>query len=125
MNHSYPDADYATRERIWNENLDYIKGFITYLMTSRRVPDDIRRDMSEWGLCKDEFPDTGGWPQQMYVREARRMISDYVMSEKNCRYQETINDSVGLAAYNMDSHNCRRLVRNGRVENEGDVQVRP
>ncbi len=124
-NHSYPDADYATREKIWNEHLDYIKGFITYLKTSPRVPEDIRRDMNEWGLPKDEFPDTGGWPHQMYVREARRLISDYVMSEKNCRYQETITDSVGLAAYNMDSHNCRRVVRNGRAENEGDVQVAP
>lgn len=124
-NHSYPEADYATRERIWQEHLDYIKGFITYLATSPRVPEDIRKDMAEWGLCKDEFADTGGWPHQMYVREARRMVSAHVMSEKNCRYQETITDSVGLAAYNMDSHNCRRLVRNGRVENEGDVQVAP
>jgi hypothetical protein len=125
MNHNYPEADYATREKIWNEHLDYIKGFVTYLKTSRRVPQNIREEMNEWGLTRDEFPDTGGWPQQMYVREARRMISDYVMSEKNCRQQETIADSVGLAAYNMDSHNCRRLVRNGRVENEGDVQVPP
>lgn len=122
---SYPEADYATRERLWREHLDYIKGFITYLGTSSRVPESIRRDMSEWGLCKDEFADTGGWPRQMYVREARRMVSDYVMSERNCRYQETIEDSVGLAAYNMDSHNCRRLVRNGKVENEGDVQAPP
>ncbi len=125
MNHNYPEADYATREKIWNEHLDYIKGFITYLKTSPRVPDEIRKEMSLWGLTHDEFLDTGGWPQQMYVREARRMVSDYVMSEKNCRYQETIDDSVGLAAYNMDSHNCRRIVRNGRVENEGDVQVAP
>jgi hypothetical protein len=125
MNHAYPEADYATRVKIWNDHLDYIKGFITYLKTNPRVPENIRTEMAEWGLTRDEFPDTGGWPQQMYVREARRLISDYVMSEKNCRYQETINDSVGLAAYNMDSHNCRRIVRNGRVENEGDVQVAP
>lgn len=125
MNYSYADADYPTREKIWNEHLDYIKGLITYLKTSPRVPEDIRGDMNAWGLCKDEFQDTGGWPQQMYVREARRMVSGYVMTEKNCRYQETIADSVGLAAYNMDSHNCRRLVRDGNVENEGDVQVAP
>jgi hypothetical protein len=81
--------------------------------------------MSEWGLTKDEFTDNGGWPHQLYVREARRMISDYVMSEKNCRREEVIADAVGLAAYNMDSHNARRIVRNGRAENEGDVQVPP
>ncbi|HMJ91364.1 MAG TPA: FAD-dependent oxidoreductase [Candidatus Acidoferrum sp.] len=125
MNHGYPEADYATREKIWNDHLDYIKGFITYLKTNPRVPENVRNEMVLWGLTRDEFPDTGGWPHQMYVREARRMVSDYVMSEKNCRYQETINDPVGLAAYNMDSHNCRRVVRNGRVENEGDVQVAP
>jgi hypothetical protein len=81
--------------------------------------------MRPWGLCRDEFPDTGGWPSQLYVREARRMISDYVMTEKNCRRAEIVTDPIGLAAYNMDSHNCRRLVRNGKVENEGDVQMPP
>ncbi len=124
-NHSYPDAGYAMRDEIWAEHLAYVQGFITYLKTSSRVPAEIRAAMSEWGLPKDEFPDTGGWPHQMYVREARRLVSDYVMSERNCRYQETITDSVGLAAYNMDSHNCRRIVRNGSAENEGDVQVPP
>jgi hypothetical protein len=124
-NHGYPEADYTTRERLQQEHLDYIKGFLTYLATSSRVPENIRTEMQLWGLCKDEFPDTGGWPHQMYVREARRMVSYYVLSERNCRQIENVSDSVGLAAYNMDSHNCRRLVRNGRVENEGDVQVPP
>jgi len=79
--------------------------------------------MQSWGPAKDEFPDTGGWPHQIYVREARRMISDYVMTEHNCRGQTKAEDPVGLAAYTMDSHNCRRIVKDGRVENEGDVQV--
>ena len=125
MSRDYPDADYAARDRIAAEHLDYIKGLLTYLARSPRVPEGIRAEMQQWGLCRDEFPDTGGWPHQMYVREARRMLSDYVMSEKNCRRVEVVPDSVGLAAYNMDSHNCRRLVRHGRVENEGDVQVAP
>ncbi len=81
--------------------------------------------MRQWGLCKDEFTDTGGWPSQLYVREARRMVSSYVMTENNCRGKIVAADSIGLAAYNMDSHNCRRLVRYGHVENEGDVQVAP
>ena len=125
LSHAYPEADYATRDRLWAQHLDYVKGLLTYLATSPRVPADIRADMQQWGLCRDEFVDTGGWPHQMYVREARRMISDYVMTEKNCRRVEVVPDSVGLAAYNMDSHNCQRLVRNGRAENEGDVQVAP
>jgi hypothetical protein len=124
-NYDYPEADYTTRERIAKEHEDYIRGFITYLATSPRVPEEMRREMRTWGPCKDEFEETGGWPNHLYVREARRMISDYVMTEKNCRYQETIQDSVGLAAYNMDSHNVQRIVKNGRVENEGDVQVPP
>jgi hypothetical protein len=125
MNHAYAEADYATRDRLQQEHLDYIKGFLAYLAASPRVPPEIRTEIQAWGLCRDEFSDTGGWPHQMYVREARRMVSDYVMTEKNCRRAETVTDSVGLAAYNMDSHNCRRVVRNGRVENEGDVQVAP
>ena len=122
-NYEYPDADYATRARIWKEHENYIRGFLTFLATDARVPENVRAEMQEWGLCKDEFQDTGGWPHQMYVREARRMLGEYVMSEKNCRGAEKVEDSVGLGAYNMDSHNCQRIVKNGRVENEGDVQV--
>jgi hypothetical protein len=122
-NHNYVEADYATREKIAKDHLHYTQGFLTFLKTDPRVPADIRADMSEWGLCKDEFQDTGGWPHAMYVREARRMLSDYVMTEKVCRWLEKPEDSVGLGAYNMDSHNCRRIVRDGKAHNEGDVQV--
>src|SRR5205823_4382868 len=75
------------------------------------------------GLTRDEFMDTAGWPHQLYIREARRMISDYVMTERNCRESLELPDAIGLAAYTMDSHNCQRPVKNGRAENEGDVQV--
>ncbi|MCX8156310.1 MAG: FAD-dependent oxidoreductase [Verrucomicrobiae bacterium] len=125
MNYDYPEADYATREKIARAHEHYIRGFLTFLATSPRVPENMRREMQQWGMAADEFPETGGWPQALYVREARRMVGAYVMTEKNCRYQETATDSVGLAAYNMDSHNCQRIVKNGRVENEGDVQVPP
>jgi len=123
--YTWAEATYAEREKIYAEHRDYVQGFLTYLATSPRVPAAIRAEMKEWGLTKDEFVDSGGWPHQLYVREARRMISDYVMSEKNCRREEVVADAVGLAAYNMDSHNARRIVRDGRVENEGDVQVPP
>ena len=124
-NYDYPNGDYATRERIAKEHETYIRSFCTFLATDPRVPEDMRREMQSWGPAKDEFTDTDGWPREMYVREARRLVGEYVMSEKNCRAVETITDSVGLGAYNMDSHNCRRIVKNGKVENEGDVQVPP
>src|SRR5256885_2501703 len=125
MNYGYPDGGYSVRARIWKEHEDYTRGFIHFLATSPRVPENIRAEMQKFGLCKDEFLDTGGWPNQLYVREARRMVSDYVMTEHHCRGQEVAADSIGLAAYNMDSHNCQRIARNGRAENEGDVQVPP
>ena len=122
-NYAYPEADYATRAQIWQAHEDYIRGFVYFLATSPRVPENLRAEMRTWGPARDEFMDTGHWPHQLYVREARRMVSDYVMTEHNCRGQQTAEDAVGLAAYTMDSHNCQRVVKSGHVENEGDVQV--
>ena len=122
-NYEYPDADYARRAQIWQEHEDYTRGFLHFLATSPRVPDDMRHDMQSWGLAADEFCDTGGWPHQLYVREARRMISDYVMTEHNCRHALKLPDAIALAAYTMDSHNCQRIVKDGHAENEGDTQV--
>ena len=122
-NYDYPNGNYATRARIWQEHTDYIRGFVYFLATSPRVPENMQREMQEWGPAKDEFVATGGWPHQLYVREARRMVSDYVMTEHNCRGAVTAEDPVSLAAYTMDSHNCQRIVKDGHAENEGDVQV--
>ena len=122
-NYGYPEGDYKTREKILKEHEDYIRGFLTFMAGSPRVPQHLRAQMKLWGPCKDEFQETGGWPAQLYIREARRMVSDYVMTEHNCRGTKKAADSVGLGAYNMDSHNCQRIVKNGHVENEGDVQV--
>ena len=122
-NYNYPNGDYATRAKIWQAHTDYIRGFIYFIATSPRVPENMQREMQEWGPAKDEFVATGGWPHQLYVREARRMVSDYVMTEHNCRGTVTAEDPVSLAAYTMDSHNCQRLMKNGHAENEGDVQV--
>ena len=77
-----------------------------------------------WGLPKDEFTDNGHWPHQLYIREARRMVSDYVMTERHCSGKRAVPESIGLAAYAMDSHNVQRHVKNGMVKNEGDVQSR-
>lgn len=122
-NYDYPEAGYAQREQIRQAHEDYTRGFVYFLATSPRVPASIRSEMQKWGPAQDEFPDTGGWPHQLYVREARRMIADYVMTEHNCRGEVKAAEPVGLAAYTMDSHNCQRLVKQGRAENEGDVQV--
>jgi hypothetical protein len=122
-NWDYPEGDYAARARIWQAHEKYVRGLLHFLATSPRAPDNLRREMQSWGLCQDEFGDTGGWPHQLYVREARRMISDYVMTEHNCRKSLVLADAIGLAAYTMDSHNCQRIVKRRRAENEGDVQV--
>lgn len=122
-NYAYPEASYAARGQLCQAHRDYTLGFIYFLATSPRVPENMRSEMKSWGPAKDEFLDTTGWPHQLYIREARRMISDYVMTEHNCRGKTLAEDSVGLAAYTMDSHNCRRIVKDGHVENEGDVQV--
>ena len=122
-NHDYPEAGYAERERIVRAHETYQKGLMWFLANEPRVPEEIRREVGAWGLCKDEFTDRGGWPHQIYVREARRMVADYVMTQHDCQARRIALDPVGLAAYTMDSHHVRRYVEDGRVWNEGDVQV--
>ena len=123
QNYEWPDGDYATRERIFRRHVIYQQGLMWFLANDPSVPAECRAQMSRWGLCRDEFVDTGGWPRQLYVREARRMVADYVMTEHHCRGTRVAEDSIGLASYGMDSHNCQRVVIDGRVMNEGDVQV--
>ena len=124
MNYDYPEADYTAREKIAAEHRDYQLGLMWTAANDPRVPALMRKKFSAWGLAKDEFTDDGNWPQQLYIREARRMISDYVMTEHECRGVRTAADPIGLAAYGMDSHNTQRYVdAAGHVRNEGDVQV--
>jgi hypothetical protein len=124
QNWDYPEADYATRAKIWQAHEDWQKGLMWTYAHHPRVPEKIRAAFQKLGLAKDEFLDNGNWPRQLYVREARRMIGDYVMTEKNCKRLEIVEDSVGMGAYNMDSHNIQRFVtKEGFVRNEGDVQV--
>ncbi len=124
QNWDYPEADYATRAKIWQAHEDWQKGLMWTYAYHPRIPEKIRTAFQKFALSKDEFKDNGNWPRQLYVREARRMISDYVMSEKNCRRKEVIEDSVGMGAYNMDSHHVQRYVDSaGHVRNEGDVEV--
>ncbi len=124
-NHDWPTADYATRERLFQQHVTHNVGLFYFLQNDPGVPKAVREQMGQWGLPKDEFIPTGGWPHQLYVREGRRMVSDLVMTEHHCRRYEVVDDVVGMAAYQMDSHNCRRLVIDGRVINEGNVEVAP
>jgi hypothetical protein len=125
-NYKYPDADYEERDKIIKEHESYQKGLMWSLANHPRVPQKIRDQMKPWGLAKDEFTDNGNWPHQIYVREARRLLGDYVITENDCRRKRETPMSVGMGSYNMDSHNCARYVTaDGAVQNEGDVQVSP
>lgn len=123
MNYNYPEVDYANRVKIAAAHESYIKGLLYFLGNDERVPEHLRKDMLQWGYPKDEYVDNNHWSPQMYIREARRMKGAYIMTQANCQGKEVVQDAVGMAAYTMDSHNCQRIVVNGMVKNEGDVQV--
>lgn len=126
MNYKYPEGSYAEREKILAEHQSYQKGLMWTLANHPRVPESIRSEMAKWGLAKDEFVDSENWPHQIYVREARRMVGEYVNTEHDCRRVRVAADSVGLGSYNMDSHNTQRYITaDGFVQNEGDIQQSP
>jgi hypothetical protein len=123
-NWDFPEATYARRDAIWAEHTDYIKGFFYFLANDPSVPQATRDDANKWGLAKDEFTDNGNWPHQLYVREARRMVGDYVMIQKDIQTDLKKAEGVGMGSYNSDSHHVQRIVNaQGAVENEGDMQV--
>lgn len=122
-NYDWPEASYERREEIFQQHVTYQQGLYWYLSNDPSIPARYREAFSQWGLAKDEFVDTGNWPHQLYIREARRMVSDYVLTEHDCMHRTACDDPVGMGSYTMDSHNCQRFVHNGRVLNEGDVQV--
>ncbi len=126
MNYDYPEASYERRREILREHEEYQKGYFYFIANDPRVPGDKREWMAQWGLARDEFTDNGNWPHQIYVREARRMVSDFVMTENHVRRIKPTPRSIGMGSYNMDSHNTQRYVdANGYARNEGDVQVSP
>ena len=123
MNYTFPEADFATRTKIQQAHEAYIKGLLYFIGHDERMPLHLRELMLQWGYPKDEYTDNGNWSPQMYVREARRMTGEYIMTQANCEAKEVVSDGIGMAAYTMDSHNCQRIVVNGMVKNEGDVQI--
>ncbi len=126
MNYDYPEASYERRREIIEEHTSYQKGLLWFLTSDPAVPADIQDKMNQWGFAKDEFTDNGNWPHQIYVREARRMVSDYVMTENEVLGNTPVEQSVGMGSYTMDSHNVQRYIKpDGFVQNEGDIGVHP
>jgi hypothetical protein len=127
MNHDYPEADYQTRHEIIKDHEHYTKSLLYFYKTDPRVPGELRDEIQEWGYPKDEYQENGHWSPQLYVREVRRMLGEYVMTEANCVGKEVVEDGVGMAAYTMDSHNIQRIVieKDGQkmVKNEGNVEI--
>ncbi|MBN2512609.1 MAG: FAD-dependent oxidoreductase [Sedimentisphaerales bacterium] len=127
QNYNWPNGSYQERETIFQRHVTYIQGlwwFITNDPAVGQIVPTIQAKMQNWGLAADEFTETGNWPCQLYIREARRMVSDYVITEHDFLGKTRPTDSMGLASYNMDSHNCYRFVNaSGFVKNEGDVQI--
>lgn len=126
MNYDYPDASYARRREIIREHEIYQKGRMYFLANDPDVPREIRERMSQWGLAADEFPDNSHWPHQLYVREARRMIGAFVMTEHEVLSRRDVPEPVGIGSYPLDSHNVQRYITpEGYVQNEGDIGVKP
>ncbi|MFT5886995.1 MAG: hypothetical protein ACI9IP_003468 [Arcticibacterium sp.] len=124
QNWDYPEASYDEREKIVARHRLYQQGLMWTLAYHPRIPEKVRDKVSQWGTCKDEYEREDGWQQQLYIRESRRMNSDYVMSQKNCEGIEVVTDPIGMAAYGMDSHHIKRYVNSkGYVSNEGNVEA--
>jgi hypothetical protein len=120
----YPEGSYQRRAALWKEHLDYVQGLFHFLANDPTVPASLRAEVGRWGPPRDEFEDTGHWPHQLYVREARRMVGEYVMTQKDLQTDRIKPDVIGMGSYNSDSHNVQRFVNaRGMAENEGDMQV--
>ena len=121
---TYPDASYAERKKIWDDHMLYTQSFFYFLASDPRVPQSVRDDLKRWGRAKDEFVDNGNWPDQLYVREGRRMVGQYIMRQADLQTDRTKPDSIAMGSYNSDSHNVQRVVMpDGSARNEGDVEV--
>lgn len=114
----WPEGNWEVRSKLWQQHVDYTKGLLYFLQTDPRIRPETRAELARWGLPKDEFKDTNHWPFQLYVREARRMKGMYIMTQKDCQ-QDLAEDSIGLGSYPLDSHNCNRLAKDGKMCFEG------
>ncbi|WP_207910343.1 FAD-dependent oxidoreductase [Anseongella ginsenosidimutans] len=123
-NYDYPEASYERRREIIKEHENYQKGLLWFVANDPRVPAEIQSEMKKWGLAKDEFTDNGNWPHQLYIREARRMMGEFVTTENELLKRSPVPMPVGMGSYAMDSHNVQRYITpEGYVQNEGDIGV--
>lgn len=126
MNYDYPEASYERRKEIIREHVSYQKGLLYFLVSDPRVPPELQEEMAQWGYAKDEFTDNAHWPHNIYVREARRMIGEFVMTENEVLGKQPVINPIGMGSYTMDSHNIQRYIKpDGFVQNEGDIGVHP
>jgi len=126
MNYDYPEASYERRAEIIKEHENYQKGLLYFYVTDPRIPVEIQEEMKKWGLAGDEFKDNNNWPHQIYVREARRMKGEFIMTENEVLGRSEVPHSIGMGSYTMDSHNVQRYITaDGFVQNEGDIGVQP
>jgi hypothetical protein len=124
FSYDYPEGSYERRREILREHENYQKGWLYFIANDPRVPKDVQDAMRRWGLSKDEFADNGHWPHQIYVREARRMKGQFVMTENELLKKRPTPDSVGMGSYTIDSHNVQRYITpEGYVQNEGDIGI--
>jgi len=120
----FPEGSYARRAEIFRAHEDYTKGLLWFLAHDPGAPEALRQEVNQWGLAADEFADHGHFPWQLYIREARRMVGEYVMTQRDIQTDLTKPDAIGMGSYNSDSHNVERVVNaSGFVRNEGDMQV--
>lgn len=120
----YPGASYQEKAAIWQDHLLYTKSFFYFISQDPKIPAHLRDEVNQWGLPEDEFADNDHWPNQLYIREGRRMVGEYVMRQSDLQTERTKADSIGMGSYNSDSHNIQRVAMpDGSVQNEGDVQV--
>jgi hypothetical protein len=130
-NWAYPDADYPQRDRIWQDHLAYTQGLLYFVANDPSLPENIHREAREWGLARDEFADTGGWPHQLYVRVARRMVGEYVMTQHDLQRDTTKYDGIGMGSYNIDVRHVQRTFQwisrfpelRGETFNEGYLSI--
>lgn len=122
-NYAWPEANFKERKKIFEDHVSYTKGLLYFIISDPRVPKKLSDFVRQWGYPKDEYMDNNHFTPQLYIREGRRMIGSYVMTERNCIGKEVVEDPIGMAAYTMDSHNVQRIVVNGMVKNEGNVEV--
>ncbi|MFD2832645.1 FAD-dependent oxidoreductase [Gramella sp. AN32] len=126
MNYDYPEASYEEREKILEEHINYHKGLLYFWGHDESVPENLRDNINKWGLAKDEFVDNDHWPYQIYVREARRMVGEFVMTDNEILGKKEVSQPIGMGSYAMDSHNVQRYItKEGYVQNEGDLGIDP